>query len=31
MCFCHELSKRELKYQRQVDIPIIYDGKRIIL
>ena len=26
VCFCHELSKRELKYQRQVDIPIIYDG-----
>jgi len=25
-CFCHELSKRELKYQRQVDIPITYDG-----
>ena len=26
VCFCHELSKRELKYQRQVDIPIAYDG-----
>jgi len=26
VCFCHELSKRELKYQRQVDIPITYDG-----
>jgi len=26
VCFCHELSKRSLKYQRQVDIPIIYDG-----
>lgn len=25
-CFCHELSKRGLKYQRQVDIPITYDG-----
>ena len=25
-CLCHELSKRELKYQRQVDIPIAYDG-----
>lgn len=25
-CFCHELSKRELKYRRQVDIPITYDG-----
>ncbi|MBI4746404.1 MAG: GxxExxY protein [Deltaproteobacteria bacterium] len=26
VCFCHELSKRELKYRRQVDIPIEYDG-----
>jgi GxxExxY protein len=26
VCFCHELSKRGLKYQRQVDIPIVYDG-----
>jgi GxxExxY protein len=26
VCFCHELSKRELNYQRQVDIPIVYDG-----
>ena len=26
VCFCHELSKRMLKYQRQVDIPVIYDG-----
>jgi GxxExxY protein len=25
-CLCHELSERELKYQRQVDIPISYDG-----
>jgi len=25
-CFCHELKKRELSYQRQVDIPIEYDG-----
>ena len=25
-CLCHELSKRELEYQRQVDIPITYDG-----
>ena len=25
-CFCYELSKRELKYQRQVDLPIRYDG-----
>jgi len=26
ICFCHELSKRGLKYQRQIDIPIVYDG-----
>lgn len=26
ICFCHELSKRGLKYQRQVDVPIVYDG-----
>ena len=26
VCFCHELSKRGLKYQKQVDIPIVYDG-----
>jgi len=26
VCFCHELSKRMLKYQRQVDIPVVYDG-----
>ena len=25
-CFCHELRKRELSYQRQVNIPIEYDG-----
>jgi len=24
-CFCYELSKRGLRYQRQVDIPIMYD------
>ncbi|MBN2610013.1 MAG: GxxExxY protein [Bacteroidales bacterium] len=26
LCFCHELTKRGLTYQRQKDIPIIYDG-----
>ena len=25
-CFCHELSKRGLKFRRQVDVPIVYDG-----
>ena len=26
ICFCHELTKHGLSYQRQVDIPIIYDS-----
>jgi GxxExxY protein len=26
ICFCHELGKLGLSYQRQVDIPIVYDG-----
>lgn len=26
ICFCHELTKRGLSYQRQLDIPISYDG-----
>ena len=26
ICFCHELAKRGLNYQRQVDIPIVYDN-----
>lgn len=26
VCFCHELKKRNLNYQRQIPIPIIYDG-----
>jgi GxxExxY protein len=26
VCFCHELAKRGLKYQRQVEIPITYDN-----
>jgi hypothetical protein len=26
VCFCHELTKRGLTYQRQIDLPIIYDG-----
>jgi GxxExxY protein len=26
VCFCHELNKRGLKYQRQVDLPIQYDN-----
>ena len=26
VCFCLELAKRELKFQRQVDLPITYDA-----
>ncbi len=26
ICLCHELIKMNLAIQRQVDIPIIYDG-----
>ena len=26
VCFCHELKKRGLQYQRQLTIPIVYDG-----
>lgn len=26
VCFCHEIAKRGLNYQRQVNIPIVYDG-----
>jgi GxxExxY protein len=26
ICFCHELEKRGLHYQRQIDIPIVYDN-----
>ena len=28
VCFCHELTKRGLTWQRQVAIPIEYDGMR---
>ncbi len=26
VCFCHELSKRGSRTQRQIDVPIEYDG-----
>ncbi|HGJ65260.1 TPA: GxxExxY protein [bacterium] len=26
VCFCHEIAKRGFSYQRQVSVPIIYDG-----
>jgi GxxExxY protein len=25
VCFCYELKKRGINYQRQVEIPIVYD------
>jgi GxxExxY protein len=25
ICFCHELTKRNLNYKRQIDIPVVYD------
>lgn len=28
ICFCHELHKRDLSFQKQVAIPILYDGLR---
>ena len=26
VCFCHELTKKNLSYRRQVKVPIVYDG-----
>ena len=26
LCFCHELAKRGLRFSRQTDVPILYDG-----
>jgi len=26
ICLCHELTKRGLTFQRQIDIPVVYDG-----
>jgi len=28
-CLCHELTKRRLRFERQVTIPVIYDGVEI--
>jgi GxxExxY protein len=25
-CFCHELKKKDIPFQRQVKLPILYDG-----
>ena len=29
ICFCYELSKRGIKFKRQVNILIVYDGKML--
>jgi GxxExxY protein len=29
VCFCHELNKRGLSFQRQMNVPIIYDGIKL--
>ncbi len=29
ICFYYELSKRGIKFKRQVNIPIVYDGKML--
>ena len=26
VCFCHELAKKQIPFQRQIDIPIVYDS-----
>lgn len=28
-CICHELKKRSVHFQRQVSLPIVYDGLRL--
>jgi GxxExxY protein len=28
-CLCHELSKRGIPFQRQLDLPVVYDGVRV--
>jgi GxxExxY protein len=28
-CLCHELSKRGVSFQRQVMLPVVYDGVRL--
>jgi len=29
VCLCYELSKRGLKFKRQLELPIVYDGVRL--
>ncbi len=28
-CFCHELTKKDISYRRQVEVPIVYDGIKL--
>jgi len=28
-CLCHELSRRGVRFKRQLDIPVVYEGMRI--
>jgi GxxExxY protein len=28
-CFCHELKKRKIPYERQVSVPLVYDGNEL--
>ena len=28
VCFCHELSKAKLSFERQAPVPVVYDGIR---
>lgn len=28
-CLCHELSKRDIPFRRQVEVPVSYDGIRL--
>jgi GxxExxY protein len=29
VCFCHELKKHALSFQRQMNVPIMYDGLKL--
>lgn len=26
VCFCHELAKKDIPFERQIDVPVSYDG-----
>jgi PD-(D/E)XK nuclease superfamily len=28
-CVCHELARAQVRFQRQVSLPVIYDGMRV--